>query len=98
MDFEPSPLCGVCQLKETPSHYLLGCNKFKKERKVLLSNITSVLSKNKIVPQNFAIEKLLGQQNFSKGDLKLSEKKLKNTVLPLTINFKNLLVFYFVKF
>ena len=33
MDFETSPLCGVCQVKETPSHYLLGFKKFKKERK-----------------------------------------------------------------
>ena len=30
MNFEISPLCTVCQIKETPSHYLLECNKCKK--------------------------------------------------------------------
>ena len=72
MDFETS-LCGVCQVKETPSHYLLGCNEFKKERKALLSNISSILSENKVVSPNLTIEELLlGEQNFSKSDSKIT--------------------------
>ena len=60
MDFETPLPCGVCQVKETPSHYLLGNNKFKKERKTLLSNISSILNKNKVALQNVTIEELLG--------------------------------------
>ena len=37
---ETSPLCEVCQIKETPSHYLLEWNKFKKEREALQNNIS----------------------------------------------------------
>ena len=60
----------VCQIKETPSHYLLDCNKFKKKREAFQNNISFNLRKNKVAPQNLTIEELLGEQNFSKGDSK----------------------------
>ena len=68
INFETSPLCGVCQIKETHLHNLLESNKFKKEREALLNNISSILSKKKVVLQNVTIEDLLGEQNFSKGN------------------------------
>ena len=37
---------------------------------------------------------MLGGQNFSKGDSKLSEKKLKNKVLPLNMNFNFFLILF----
>ena len=98
MDFETSLLCGVFQVKETPSQYILGRNKFKAERKALLSNVSSILSKNKIVPQNVTIGNCWENKISVKVTLKLPKKELKNTLLPLTMNFKNLLVFYFVLF
>ena len=68
MNFETSPLCGVGQIKGTPSLYILKFNKFEKERGPLLNNILSILSKNKVIPQNTTIAELLREQNVSKGD------------------------------
>ena len=48
INFETSPLCGVCQIKKTHSHNLLESNKFKKEREALLNNISSILSKKRL--------------------------------------------------
>ena len=58
----------VYQIKETPSDYLIGWNKFKKEREAVLNNIPSILNRNKFVPQNVTIEDLFLEQNFSRGD------------------------------
>ena len=58
----------VYQIKETPSDYLIGWNKFKKEREAVLNNIPSILNRNKLVPQNVTIEDLFLEQNFSRGD------------------------------
>lgn len=60
------PLCDVFEKVESPLHYLLECNKFVKERKTFLNNISSILSKNYIVPLNVSTETLLGEHNFSK--------------------------------
>ena len=67
-------------IKETPSHYPLQCSKLKKERKALLNNISSILSKIKIVPQNVLIEELLGEQNFSKDDSKTVREEIEKYI------------------
>ena len=68
INFKTSALCVIYQIKETPSDYLIGWNKFKKEREAVLNNIPSILNRNKFVPQNVTIEDLFLEQNFSRGD------------------------------
>ena len=74
VNFETSPLCGLYQIKETSSHFHLESNKFKKEREELLNNISSILGKHKVAPQNVTIEELLGEIS-TKVILKLSGEK-----------------------
>ena len=95
MDFETSPPCGVCQVKEIPSYYLLQCNKFKKVRKDLLSNISSISTKIRLLPKMSQLRNCWESKISANMTLKLSEKKLKNTLLPLTMNFENLILILF---
>ena len=73
-----------------PSSVSLPSGGFKKEKEALMSTISSILSKNQVAPQNVIIEELLIEQ---KMNLKLSGKKLKNTLFLQNMIFKNILVY-----
>ena len=42
INIKRSALFGVFQIKETPSNYLLECNKFKEEREALIKTQNSI--------------------------------------------------------
>ena len=48
--------------------------------KALLNNISSIISKNKVLPQNATIEERLGEQNFSKGGSKTITEEIEKYI------------------
>ena len=62
IDQDAQPDCEVCLVNETPTHYLLHCNKFDAQRAKLMKNISHMLRKNSLCSFNVSTEGLLGEQ------------------------------------
>ena len=88
IDQDTQSKCEVCLVNETPTHYLLHCNKFGIQKAKLMKNISDVLRKNSLCPFNVSIEELLGEDNINTEDSKTLELNLEDILIQQKNKFE----------